>query len=151
MIYRYSPRPIIDYKLYGIKTDEVSVIMGGDRREAVWNLFWLSLPTLDTVPGAGAEWWRKHSPIVGALSSIVSDVTEDEVLYRKLMMHPFTFAEWFEREDHTIYDTYVALGGSAWPTTVLKRAEDAAARMTLEDPPVRVQGNVITVNFRRVA
>lgn len=151
MIYRYSPRPILDYKLVGIPTDEISVILGGERREAVWNLFWLSLPTLDNVPDAGHDWWRKHSPIVGALGSIIADVTEDEVLYRKLLMHPFTFCEWFEREDHTIYDTYVALDGDAWVTSVLKRAEASAARMTVEDPPVRIQGNVITVNFRPVA
>jgi hypothetical protein len=117
----------------------------------VWNLFWLSHPGIDTVPEAGNNWWKTYKPLVGSLSAVIADVVEDEVLYRKLMMHPYAFKAWFEHEDHSIYDCYDILGGPAWVLNVVQRAEAAGSRMTVEDPPVRVEGNVVHVRFKKQA
>lgn len=149
--YRYSPQPMSEYKLTGVPHDEVSVIAKSEHPEAVWNLFWLSIPALDSVPGSGHDWWRGYTPTPGILGAILADVYQDEVLYRKLMMHPEMFIQWFEREDHSIFDSYNVLGGPTWVATVLKRAELAVNRLCAEDPPIRVEGNVIRVKFPRVA
>lgn len=151
MIYRYSPRPILDYRIPGLDQDEVTVMLGHERREALWNLFWMSHPGIDSVPEAGHNWWKGYKPVIGALSAIISDVTEDEVLYRKLMLHPFAFKQWFEREDHTIYDCYDVMNGVQWVSNVLARSELAGTRMTIEDPPVRIDGNVVHVKFKQSA
>jgi hypothetical protein len=149
MIYRYSPLPIPEYNLVGAPQNEINTIMGGDRREAVWNLFWLSLPQLDTIPGSGNKWWERYQPTAGALRAVVMDVNQDEVLYRKLMLHPEAFLSWWEREDHSIFDAYDVLGGKRWAETVLRRAEETAQRFACDMPPVSIVGNVVKVNFRQ--
>jgi hypothetical protein len=110
--------------------DEIKDIALAQRSRAIWNLFWLSIPSLDKVPGSGNNWWRKYTPVEGALVAIKSDVIEDEVLYRKLCMHPSQFFEWFGRErDHSIYNSFATMGGKPWVNLVLNRAEEAAERL----------------------
>ncbi len=150
-MYLYSPLPLSNYRLPNLPSCEASVIAREARSLQVWNLFWLSNPTIDLVPKYGADWWKHYHPVIGGLSAIITDVREDECLFRKLSMHPDAFSVWFEREDHTIYDAYDVLGGEAWVANVMSRADLAAARMAVENPPVEVKGNVIRVNFRRSA
>lgn len=150
--YVYSPYPPASYKLEGIARDEVSVILDlEEHHQAVWNLFWLSTPTLDNLVKVRPPDWRQvYRPIVGALASIIRDVVEDEVLFRKLQMHPTAFLDWFEREDYSIYDSYNALGGDFWADTVMGRAELANERITLESPTVSFRNNVVKVDFGRL-
>lgn len=149
--YCYSPHPMERYLLHGVKDDEVSAIMQLDRSVAVWNLFWLSVPGLDNLPGSGRRWHKVYKPVENALATIVTDVLEDEVLYRKLMMHPEQFYDWFEREDHTIFDCHEVLGGDIWVETVLTRAQAAIDRLIIQNPVVSFKDNVVKVNFRRAA
>ncbi len=151
MTHRYSPLPIEAYRLQGIPRDEIGAILDMEEAPAIWNLFWLSVPMLDFLPDAGPKWWTVYSPEPGACAALTKDVLYDEVLYRKLMMHPLAFIDWFERADHMEFGAYEALGGAAWVETVLCRAGFAADRLTAAKPPVSIQGNVLTVDFRRAA
>lgn len=141
--YRYSPHEISRYRLAGMPEDEITGFITADRAQAIWNLFWLSNPDLDKIPGTGRNWVSVYHPTEGAVPAIVRDVYDDEVLFRKLTLHPDQFIDWFEREFHERYDAYDVLGGDRWVVTVLERAEAAAARMTAANPPMIVQGNVI--------
>jgi hypothetical protein len=134
---------------------EVSEILKLPEAPAVWNLFWLSLPSLDTLPDSGASWWRGYQPQEGLLAAITADALEDEALYRKLMARPSKFLEFWERQDHSIFDTCEILG-DGWVETVARRAREADARFF--DPMERRGvtgriGNVVTVDFpgRKVA
>jgi len=144
-MFRYSPLQIENYRLPGMKTCEVRSIeeMPEPDKAAVWNLFWLSIPDIDTVPGSGKRWFKTYTPVAGATGAIVRDVLagiradalEDPVMYYKVRLHPRRFIEWFEREDHTIYDSYYVLGGPKWVSTVLTRAERAKAHLLEEFRP----------------
>jgi len=148
---RYSPRPIADYRIKTVPSD-IEEIMRNPRGESAWNLYWLGVPSIDNVLDTGADWWRFYRPIRGAGAAVIDDVLEDECLRLKLQMHPYAFSEWFARQpDHSIFECYEVLGGDRWVATVLARAEAAGARMTAEDPPMRIVGNVVQVNFRKVA
>jgi hypothetical protein len=151
MAYNYSPRTIDDYCLPSLGgACEVGSIAKLKRHQAVWNLFWLSVPKIDNVPGAGVQWVQVYRPIADAAAAITTDVLLDEVLYRKLMMHPTSFAAWFEREDHTIYDAYDVLGERAWVDTVLQRASLSAQRMASSIKALEKTDNVFQF-LRKVA
>lgn len=147
----YSPLPSERYRLEGMPQDEITTLREHGREDAIWNMFWLSVPSLDNIPGAGKNWTKVYTPVPGALGSIISDVSGDEPLYRKVLMHPYAFMSFFERQDHSIFDTYAQLGGQRWVDTVMERAELAGARLTLRNPAVTVDGNVLKVDFRRAA
>lgn len=139
------------YRIKSIQHDEVSLISALPLVAATWNLFWLSTPDIDKVPTLGQDWWREYRAIPGAAAAVIRDTKEDEVLMRKLTMHPYAFSSWFEREDHSIYDCYYHLGQRKWVSRVLERAEMAGDRITKSEPAVSVQDNVLHVNFRRAA
>lgn len=144
------------YRLVGVPNDEVHFIMtqvAKQYRDAVWNLLWLSVPDIDVLVGAGAEAPKLYVPHPSALAAVVSDVIEDEVLYRKVMMHPDAFLDWFEREsDYSIFDCYEPLGCTRWVETVTERADMAAKRITSENPPIQIEaGGVMRVDFRRIS
>jgi len=149
--YLYSPFPIEAYHLTGMPQDEARVIGGIKNRLPYWNMFFLSVPALDHLPGSGADWWRQYTPVSGACPAIMEDVREDDVMIRKLVMHPDNFAEWWERQDHSIYEAYYLLGEDDWAATVLRRAKAAAVREASTHPRVQVDGNVLHVDFRRAA
>lgn len=151
----YSPRPAADYCIKTLPVCEVGEVLKLEQWPAIWNLFWLSVPTLDTLPDAGNAWWRGYQPQEGLLAAIIADATEDEALYRKLMARPSKFIEFWERQDHGIFDTHEILG-DAWVETVTRRAHEADARFfdPLERRGVTGRvGNVIAVQFpsRKVA
>lgn len=129
----FSPLPIADYQITSLGGCEVSGIMSlpADQSLAVWNLMWLSLPTVDSLPvhGSTPQWFKHYSPTAGAARAITADAIADEALFRKLRMHPTRFLTFFERENHSIYDCYAALGGERWVRTVMTRAHEAALRM----------------------
>lgn len=150
--YNYSTYPMKDYFIYNLGGHcEVGTMSRMPRGQSIWNLFWLSLPTLDTLPGAGPRWVQGYRALPSVGASIVSDVTLDEVLYRKLLMHPTSFVAWFEREDHTIYDVYNLLGEQQWVETVLQRARESAKRMAMSVPILRKEGNVTYAIFGKKA
>lgn len=142
----YSPLPPEVYKAETVDYCEVRSILSLEQHAIpVWNLFWLSTPGIDKMPGAGPAWFRHHQPDPKAAGAIVTDVLKDEVLLRKLSMHPSRFYEWFEREDHSIFDTYYVLGEDRWVDTVLERTARSISRLA-EDGTVR-EGNVIYHRF----
>jgi hypothetical protein len=139
--YRYSPLDILEYRVTALSTCEVNEISKcrGQHLTALWNLFWLSTPTIDALPihGKTAKWFKHYLPTPGACRAITADAIADEALYRKLQLHPTRFLAFFEREDHSIYDCYNALGGDVWVQNVITRAESAALRMAYEVPELR--------------
>jgi hypothetical protein len=152
-MYCYSPRPMADYRIHALSECEVSVIAKQPRSLATsfWNLFWLSTPSIDGIPGnSNGQWWKIHTPIAGALAAVVTDIRGDEVLHRKLLMHPSRFLEWFERDDHSIYECYHVLG-SSWPDTVIARGEEACLRLTPNLPRVFADTNGIRIEFTRTS
>ena len=152
MKYVYSPRPIEDYFLLGLPDSEAELISKlTEAADAVWNLFWLTTPDIDLVPDAGKDWWRRYRPWRGGAAAVLADATQDEVMRRKLTMHPRHFVAWFEREDHSIYDCYDVYDGRQWVDTVLSRAEAAGDRLTRLPGFIKAEGNVLRVDFRRAA
>lgn len=153
----YSPLPISEYLLTRLPACEVSSIMNLPDQEslAVWNLFWLSVPALDVLPdhGGKSDWYKHYMPVPGAIRTITADAIADEAMFRKLLMHPTRFINFFEREDHSIYSSYDALGGETWVHTVLARAAVAEARMRGALPPLGGSGfgNVIALFGKRLA
>ena len=145
--YRYSPLPIEDYYVNMVGMTSVATIAKLDLSEAIWNMVWLSMPQLDNLPGSGKDWHKVFTTTPGLQAALVTDVYEDEVLYRKLLMPPHRFLEWWKREDHTIYDAY-EIGGKEWAVTVTQRAEEATVRMSKVK---NVKDNVIAVKFGRAA
>lgn len=139
--YCYSPFPAADYRITALPTCEVNEIikMAAPEATALWNLFWLSLPAVDVLPvhGKSALWSKHYLPRIGANRAITLDAIGDEATFRKLQMHPLRFLRYFEREDHSSFMCYDALGGDAWVQNVLKRSEVAAARMAHEVPALR--------------
>lgn len=146
----YSPAPIDSYIIPNSKLCEVREIMNmkGHLPIAVWNLFWLSNPAIDAMPELGIEWWKSYRPTRGLAKSVVMDVMEDEALFRKLLMTPDRFIEFFEREDVTIYHTYEVLG-EAWHPMVLQRARSAASFMKRGTPNIKHAGNVVYLNWSK--
>lgn len=119
--FTYSPYSIEQYMLPGLnKRCEAGAISDLKRSASVWNMFWLSTPGIDQVPGSGKGIYKLYMPTPNAAASITADVCLDDVLHAKLSMHPSRFVAWFEREDHSIYDVYEILGERQWVDTVLK-------------------------------
>lgn len=130
---RYSPRPMEEYILRDLHMCEVSVIawMGEPLSSPVWNLFWLSVPDIDHLLGNPPDWWKGYQSRNGALTSVMSDVMENDDLRAALVTHPEKFSEWFESRDATAYAGYHMLGGLDWRETVLNRAALAAGKVRL--------------------
>jgi len=146
---RYSPLPIEDYHLAGVSPDFVDCFQEQEHGQALWNLFWLSNATVDLIPGTGKMWWKGYKSVQGGIQALLDDVTEDRPLREHALKPPGVFAEWFRKEDHSIYDAYPVFGGETWVQTVLSRADEAAARLAEASPRVVVSGNVLNVDFRR--
>jgi hypothetical protein len=146
----YAPKEINEYRLVDVACDVVTLCQAHHRGEALWNLFWLSTPSIESVCGR-PDWWRVYKPDAKAFHAMTADVEQDEVLFRKLLMPPSTFLLWFRNEDPSIYDTFPALGGGAWVEDVLHRAHLAAERLDAGRGLREITGNVITVQFGKRA
>lgn len=145
MPFVYSPRPIGDYHLIGLETDEVNVISQTGIPGPLWNLFWLSNPGLDKIPEAGARWWRVYRPDATLLSTLIRDVYNDAALTSQVVEHPFVFLNWFEAQEHRDYLTYEAHGGRRWVDTVLQRSDEAATRIVTLSPSIKILGGKLRV------
>lgn len=126
--FRYSPLSITSYEPPNSEACGIQEIKKSPQNHAIWNLLWLSCPEVDTLAGAGPLWSQHYQPRPDVLVAITSDVTLDEVLFRRVISRPEKFAEWWHRQDYTIFDTWYYLG-PRWPVTVLERAHEAIARM----------------------
>ena len=116
----------------------------------LWNLFWLSNPALDKVPGAGANWWRSYSPVRGLLKAIIHDVADDSTLEHALTQHPEAFLDWWGDQRHDVFATHEILGDS-WIDIVTSRAQAASDRMLDSAPTVTAVGNVLVLSDFRQA
>lgn len=143
----YSPLPITDYFVETRGKCSIEAVADLEESVAVWNLFWLSLPELDSIPGSGKGWYKGYTTNGTLQEALVTDVYEDSVLRCKLKMAPADFLSWWKREDHTIYDSYL-IGGKDWVETVTARAAEAAERLSLIEYK---QDNVIKVKFGKAA
>lgn len=141
----YSPLPLESYVIPSLPTCQVREIKQIEQWPGIWNLFWLSVPTIDTIPGSGTGWWKGYKPTPGVLGAVISDVMLDEPLYRRLISHPRKFADWWYRQDPSIFETYEVLG-EGWAETVLQRAHEARDRRATGTEGA----NVLTFN-RKVA
>jgi hypothetical protein len=92
-----------DYQIVGVRADVVSWIAREPLAAAIWNLYWLSEPQLDALPGAGMRWINRFRPQAGGLAAVIRDVNQDPLLARKLQEPPGQFLSWFETEDATIF------------------------------------------------
>lgn len=144
----YSPRKVEDYLIRSVPSCEVNEILKLEQWPAVWNLFWLSVPTVDTLPDSGINWWAHYQPAEGLLAAIIDDVLSEEPLYRRLMARPEKFLDFWCRTDISVYETYGVLG-DAWAETVLTRGHEARDR--LAGKVLGRQGNVVTAKFGRRA
>ena len=142
---RYSPNPIEDYFLADLPVCCHRVVSEHELSEALWNLLWLSNPTVDTLPGSGKKWYVGYSAVEGFMAASMTDLYADADLYHALMRSPKDFLNYWRNMKHDEYDMY-AVGGDKWVATVTERAEEAMLRLM----PV-VSGNVIAVKFGRAA
>lgn len=140
----YSPLPASSYVIQGVEACEASWIMAQPLALPIWNLFWLSNPNIDNLPGAGKDWWKVYRPLKQSLSAVAGDVMSDEVLYRKLLMPVHRFAEWFERADHKVYLSYKVFGGDLWVSAVMSRAKEHGLVLG-------TSGNIVYANFNKKA
>ena len=143
-MYIYSPLPIEAYFLPGLDDMcEAGTIAKLERSQSIWNLFWLSKPALDLLPGCKGRWSDHYRSTMGDAAAVVSDVMLDEVLHRKLLMHPTRFVAWFETTDSAVYSAYDAMGELAWRSVVMDRARLAAQRIAGEDPAISKTASVM--------
>lgn len=134
MVHVYSPLPINDYRLIGLEVDETLVIQKSQAPLPLWNLFWLSNPTLDIVPNLKEKWWKAYKPNTHLLSGLIRDVYTNPTLCSKLIGHPVVFSTWFEYTPHRGYHAYDVAGGQRWVDQVLIRADVAARRINSYAP-----------------
>ena len=142
---RYSTKPIEDYFIVDLPVCSIRMLSEHELSEALWNMLWLSNPTVDTLPGSGKKWYVGYKPIEGFTAAMVADLYADEGLYPALMRSPKDFLNYWRNLELAEYDMY-AVGGDKWVATVTERAEEAMLRLM----PV-VSGNVIAVKFGRAA
>ena len=139
----YSPLPIESYFIKARSTDAVRTTAQLENGLQIWNLMWLSHPPLDTLPGAGANWYEGYMADPDLYGAIARDVNTYDALREKLDDHPAIFAAWFAKEYHQVFECY-KVKGQAWVDTVLERAKKAADALA---DNIKVDGNVVTVKF----
>lgn len=140
---RYSPNPIEDYFIVDLPICSHRMVSEHELSESLWNMLWLSNPTIDTLPGSGKKWFMGYKSVEGFMAAAIADLYADEGLYNALMRSPKDFLNYWRNLELTEYDMY-AVGGDTWVATVTERAEEAMLRLM----PV-VEGNVVTVKFRK--
>ncbi len=122
----YSPFSQDRYRIKTIEKCEFAVFAEQAFGNAIWNLYWMSNPTVDSLVEFDPASWFLHYDIVPDLGqAIQADVQGDVVLLRHLHLSPLKFLTWWNRQDHSIYDTYDVIG-ETWPATVQRRAFEAA-------------------------
>ena len=141
----YSPNPIEDYFLVNLPVCCHRVVSEHELSEALWNMLWLSNPTIDTLPGSGKKWYAGYSVVDGLMKATLDDLYADADLYHALMRSPKDFLKYWRNLELTEYEVY-KLGGDKMVAVITERAEEAMLRLM----PV-VNGNVVRVQFGRAA
>jgi len=113
---------------------------------------WLSLPSVDTLPGSTPKgYWRNYRSWSALVGSIIADAVQDETLKRMLTEPTAVFHSWFCAEpDFTIYDTW-DVAGPHWVETVADRSNAAAVRALSLHPVVYAKDCVLRINFPKAA
>ena len=143
---RYSPKPIEDYFIEAQHYCGIRRIAGGEQcSQEIWNLYWLSDPITDVLPGFSGP-LTDLLKVSERVTAVTQDVLEDYQLAQALSWSPSRFLDWFCREDPTIYDCYDVFG-PGWVETVKLRAIEAAERLGEREAYVPLPSNVVQVNF----
>lgn len=148
----YSPHPIDTYFIPGADVCEFRQIAKSPWAAEIWNLLWLSLPTVDSLPGSTATgYWRRYSSWPEIIKSVVADATQDEVFRDMLTKPPAVFHAWFCAEaDYTIYDTWDVCGPT-WVEHVADRSDEASLRRLSSKPFLFAQDHVLRIDYRKAA
>ena len=147
----YSPHPAERYRVPVPEACSVRAIAELPHPVALWNMLWLSVPSVDHLlaPIQGEEWIKWNRGVALSLPPLIRDVVEDDELALMLTRQPDEFIAWFQSQDQTIFDAHDALG-DIWVETVLDRAEQAARRLLKPRQVVRMVDNVLHFDFGRV-
>lgn len=149
MKHRYSPLPIESYFIPGAELCEFRQIALSEHALEIWNLMWLSLPSVDSLPGSSAKgYWRNYISSPEMVRAIVADAISDEKLYAMLSRPPATFHGWWCAEiDYTIYDTW-NVAGPSWVEGVADRSDAAALRGLVSRPFIYTEDRTLRINLR---
>lgn len=147
----YSPYSQDRCRIRSIEKCEFAIYAEHPFGKAIWNMFWLSNPSVDTLVEFDHEtWFLNYDVIDGLGQAITGDVLGDVVLLRHLHLPPLQFLSWWNKQDHSIYDTFDVVG-ETWPSTVQARAFDSAkvqhvSRLALSRFGVRHLGVTLPFN-----
>lgn len=150
LMYQYAPYTLEDCFLPSEIPDPWKAVRNRfdpTLSQAIHNFMWLAVPEMDAMNKA-EDWVSAVNGMTREVADFVSDVVEDEVLFRKLLMHPKDFHTWWQDEDHSVYDFYDQHGMDV-VNTISRRALEAAER--IGGYVVDRTDNVIKVNFKKVA
>ena len=135
MEYLYSPYPAESYRMLEGAKCEVGWIQEAQYPLALWNLFWLSNPSVDRVLDRSRPWWLSYRPQAGLLKALVEDLHRDSTrMVNRLEGHPLAFRVWFDEQPHEAMSLW-QLGGQEWVDAVVDRADEAAARYPITFKP----------------
>lgn len=151
MKYRYSPHPIKAYFIPGVERCEIREIAKQTYAVELWNLFWLSVPSVDSLVGASPRgYWRNYISSPELVGAIFSDCL-DEKMMQMLAKPPASFHSWWCNEiDYTIYDTWEK-SGPGWVETVADRSDEAALRRLGNRPMIFTEGRVLRIDLSKAA
>lgn len=152
MKHRYSPHPIESYFIPGADVCEFRQIAKSEHSVEIWNLLWLSLPSVDSLPGSSPKgYWRNFISVPDLLVAVIADAISDEKLRQMLSLSPAIFHSWWCAEsDYTIYDTW-HVAGPAWVEGVADRSDAAAVRGLTTLPIIYTEGRTLRINLPRAA
>jgi hypothetical protein len=153
MKHRYSPLPIESYFIPGTEVCEIRTIsQAGQWSPEIWNLMWLSSPTIDTLPGSTAKgYWKNYRSWPELVRAVINDAIGDEQLRDALAKPPAVFHSWFcNQRDYTIFDVW-DVAGPAWVETVADRADQAAMARLSDRPFIFTQDATLRIDYRKVA
>jgi len=122
--FTYSPRPAEDYIIKSQPICEARVAIRSPFPVPIWNLFWLSVPALDKLPGSGLNWWVSYDIVPGGLTAAIRDVVNFPLLRLMLMKSPLDFGAWWKSSTVTHLNGYPVFGDT-WKKTVADRARSA--------------------------
>lgn len=148
----YSPHPLTSYHIPGVDKCEFRAMGTIPESDAVWNLYWLSNPAVDTLPGSTPQgWWHRYRSWAELFGATLRDAMHDERMNYMLKQTPATFHAWFCKErDYTIYDCFDVMG-ARWVENVVTRSNDAAVRRLITKPFIRSDGRALRIDYDKVA
>lgn len=143
----YSPHHPTAYRLHCLKRDEFTVMAEHAHGPAIWNMYWMSNPTVDVLVKPQDGFPLDFHSVPDLSAAIIGDVIEHHELLRRLHMSPLQFLSWWNRIDPSVYEAYDAVGPH-WPALVRNRAHEAATRHHLTKLAVsRFGGKWVTFNL----